>query len=84
MTRIYEFRNSRWQEPNELLTSMRVMASEELKNMAEKIFLNGKIEKEEAYATENQFTVRAEGLPIKYIVKIDCLEVNEIIEMVEV
>ncbi len=83
ITTIHEFRNNEWYTENELLTSVKAMSSEELKKMATKIFENGTIEKEEmVQGTTNCFTVKCNGFPIKYIVKIDCFKVSEIIEIV--
>lgn len=83
MTRIHEFRNKEWYTENELLTDVKAMTSEELKKMAKGIFENGTIEKEEiCYGTTNLFTVKCDGLPIKYVVKIDCFKVSEIIEII--
>lgn len=78
MTKIYEYRNDRWE------TGDKARPQEQLKEMAAKIFRNGTIKSEEIYyGTTNVFTVICKELPIKYIVKIDCLEIEEIIEMIE-
>lgn len=83
MTKIHQFRNNEWYKENEHLTSTKAMSSEELKKMAAKIFENGTIVEEDInYGTTNCFTVKCEGMPIKYIVKIDCFKVEEIIEIV--
>ena len=78
MTKIYEYRNSKWE------TGDKARTQEQLKKMATKIFENGTIKSEDIYyGTTNVFTVICKDLPIKYIVKIDCFEVEEIIEMIE-
>jgi hypothetical protein len=59
------------------------MSSEELKEMAAKIFENGTVVKEDIYyGTTNCFEVKCAGMPIKYIVKINCFKVEEIIEII--
>lgn len=78
MTKIYEYRNNRWE------TGDKARTQEQLKEMATKIFENGKIKSEEiCYGTTNIFTMICKDLPIKYIVKINCFEVEEIIQMIE-
>lgn len=82
VTKIHEFRNNEWYKENELHTSVKAMSSAGLKEMASKIFANGTIEREEiVYGTTNVFTVKCDGMPIKYIVKVDCFKVEEIIEI---
>lgn len=83
-TKTYEYRNSNWYK-NEGLVSVKAKTSEELHKMAEKIFANGKIKSaKNYYDTTISFEVVCVGLPIKYIVKIDCGEVQEIIEVIGV
>ena len=85
MTKVYEYRNIAINGDYECLPSVRAMTGEQLGEMAKKIFANGRIEKEEVvYKAENCFTVKCDGMPIRYIVKIDCLEVSEIIELIEI
>lgn len=81
MTKIQEWRNNEWQPENELLTSVKPTNPEELKIMASEIFKNGKITKHE-FISQDVFTVEKDGLPIKYIIKINNLKVEEIIEII--